>query len=168
MQIGPLFVFPTHLDALYDHKPEIFERHRHRYEVNPEIVNDLEANGMIFVGRDETGKRMEIMELKHDPVDQWEMIDGKMQPKEGHPYYVGCQFHPEYLTRPLVPSPPFLGLILASAGLTHQWFEAKKNHIGEYGSDSTSDLEESPIMLNKDPYTIHPIRGTQMEVKKDY
>lgn len=49
-------------------------------------------------GTDDTEERMEIMEL------------------ENHPYYVATQFHPEYLSRPLKPSPPFLGLILASVG----------------------------------------------------
>ena len=39
------------------------ERHRHRYEVNPEYIHLLAENGLMFVGRDETGKRMEIMEL---------------------------------------------------------------------------------------------------------
>ncbi|CAJ0751231.1 1498_t:CDS:10, partial [Entrophospora sp. SA101] len=77
------------LHKLYD-KQIILERHRHRYEVNPEYVAELESNGLYFVGRDELNRRMEIMELKD------------------HPYYVGTQFHPEYLSRPLNPSPPFL------------------------------------------------------------
>ncbi|KAI9479708.1 CTP synthase ura7 [Coemansia sp. RSA 989] len=84
---------------LYGNAEEVHERHRHRYEVNPEIVKQLEENGMHFVGRDaETGERMEILEL------------------EGHPYFVAAQYHPEYLTRPLGPSPLFLGLLLASSG----------------------------------------------------
>ena len=74
------------------------ERHRHRYEVNPTLVKEFEDAGMKFVGRDESNERMEIMELS------------------GHPYYVAVQYHPEYLSRPLNPSPPFLGLILASIG----------------------------------------------------
>jgi CTP synthase len=53
---------------------------------------------MKFVGRDESGKRMEIMEL------------------EGHPFYVGVQYHPEYISRPLNPSRPYLGLVLAATG----------------------------------------------------
>jgi CTP synthase len=52
------------------------------------------------VGRDDTGERMEIAEL----------------PQSHHPFYVGCQFHPEFLTRPLQPSPPFHGFILAAIG----------------------------------------------------
>jgi len=39
-----------------------------------------------------------------------------------HPYFVGVQYHPEYLTRPMGPSPPYLGLILASSGKLQDWF----------------------------------------------
>ena len=76
----------------------INERHRHRWEVNPDFVSTLESAGMNFVGRDDSGKRMEILELKD------------------HPFFVGVQFHPEYLSRVLRPSKPFLGFVAASAG----------------------------------------------------
>lgn len=52
-----------------------------RFEVNPKYVNDFEAAGLRFVGQDVEGERMEMMEL------------------EDHPFYVACQYHPEYLTR---------------------------------------------------------------------
>ncbi|KAI8878403.1 CTP synthase, partial [Backusella circina FSU 941] len=84
---------------LYGNKPSIDERHRHRYEVNPEIVDKIESNGLKFVGKDETGERMEIVEM------------------DDHPYFVGAQYHPEYLTRPLNPCPLFKGLILAASGI---------------------------------------------------
>lgn len=77
----------------------INERHRHRWEVNPAYVETLEKAGMNFVGRDDSGKRMEILELKD------------------HPFFVGVQFHPEYLSRVLRPSKPFLGFVAASAGI---------------------------------------------------
>ncbi|CAF0760962.1 unnamed protein product [Didymodactylos carnosus] len=64
--------------------------------VNPEFVTELEQQGMKFVGRSEDNERMEIMEL------------------ENHPYFVGVQFHPEYISRPMKPSPPYLGLIWAA------------------------------------------------------
>ncbi|KAJ2719873.1 CTP synthase ura7 [Coemansia sp. Benny D115] len=84
---------------LYGGQDEVHERHRHRYEVNPELVDELESKGLHFVGRDaETGERMEILELSN------------------HPYFVGVQYHPEYITHPLKPSPPFLGLLLAASG----------------------------------------------------
>lgn len=73
----------------------IDERHRHRYEVNPSYVDRLESAGLKFVGRDETGQRMEILELPD------------------HPYYVGCQFHPEFKSKPMQPSPLFVGLLQA-------------------------------------------------------
>ncbi|CAJ0643413.1 6011_t:CDS:2 [Entrophospora sp. SA101] len=66
------------------------ERHRHRYEVNPKYVKNFESWGLNFIGRDETGQRMEIMEYRN------------------HPFFVGTQYHPEYLSRPLKPSPAFL------------------------------------------------------------
>lgn len=74
----------------------ILERHRHRYEVNPDMVPALEQGGLAFVGRDETGTRMEILE------------------RSDHPFFVGTQFHPEFLSRPLHPSPLFVGLLRAS------------------------------------------------------
>ncbi|GJJ72114.1 CTP synthase [Entomortierella parvispora] len=83
---------------LYGGGSTVLERHRHRYEVNPEMIGQFEAKGLRFVGKDETGQRMEIVELAD------------------HPYFVGVQYHPELLTRPLKPSPPFMGLILAATG----------------------------------------------------
>lgn len=74
----------------------ILERHRHRYEVNPEMIEQLEQKGLKFVGKDDTGMRMEILE------------------RDDHPFYVGVQFHPEFLSRPLHPSPLFVGLLRAA------------------------------------------------------
>lgn len=85
----------------------INERHRHRWEVNPDYVETLENAGMNFVGRDDSGKRMEILELKD------------------HPFFVGVQFHPEYLSRVLRPSKPFLGLVAASAGILPEIMSGK-------------------------------------------
>ena len=59
---NPLMLPPT--GKLYGKKEYVEERHRHRYEVNPEYVKDLEANGMKFVGHSTDGQRMEIMELQ--------------------------------------------------------------------------------------------------------
>lgn len=76
----------------------VMERHRHRYEVNPTLVPQLEAAGLHFVGKDDSGARMEILELQN------------------HPFFVACQFHPEFKSRPGKPSALFLGLILAACG----------------------------------------------------
>mmetsp|Transcript_17645 Transcript_17645/g.30259 ORF Transcript_17645/g.30259 Transcript_17645/m.30259 type:complete len:597 (-) Transcript_17645:302-2092(-) len=85
---------------LYQQDSYIDERHRHRYEVNPVLVPRLEEAGLHFVGRDETGERMEILELADNP--------------KNHPFYVAAQFHPEFKSRPGRPSPLFLGFVLAS------------------------------------------------------
>ncbi|XP_062206372.1 uncharacterized protein LOC133908389 isoform X3 [Phragmites australis] len=76
---------------LYGNASSIDERHRHRYEVNPEMVPDFEGAGLSFVGKDESGRRMEIIELP------------------SHKFFVGAQFHPEFKSRPGKPSPLFLG-----------------------------------------------------------
>ena len=55
---------PLMTDKLYGSQDSVLERHRHRYEVNPEVVPELESKGLKFVGKDETGDRMEIVELK--------------------------------------------------------------------------------------------------------
>ncbi|XP_051125608.1 uncharacterized protein LOC127247684 isoform X2 [Andrographis paniculata] len=83
---------------LYDHRSFIDERHRHRYEVNPDMVPQLEDAGLSFPGKDESGHRMEIVELPN------------------HPYFVGVQFHPEFKSRPGKPSALFLGLVAAACG----------------------------------------------------
>ena len=81
-------------------KDRISERHRHRYEINPEYIEQIEAKGMKYTGRDLSGRRMEILEL------------------EGHPYFVASQFHPEFKSRPDEPSPLHLGLV--KAALVHK------------------------------------------------
>ena len=77
-------------------KKRVYERHRHRYEVNPEYVKLIEKNGLIFSGRSPDGVLMEFMELSN------------------HPYFVATQAHPEFKSRPLKPSPLFDGLIKAA------------------------------------------------------
>lgn len=145
---------------LYGGAETVWERHRHRYEINPEYIERIEKgnadpnsshhpmqngsrlrqasyngqrsmpstpslqqrdsfnNGfgdantasqsafdkLSFVGRSESGERMQIAELI--------TADGH----EPHPYFVGMQAHPEFASRPLNPSPPFLGFVAAAAG----------------------------------------------------
>ncbi len=76
----------------------IFERHRHRYEVNPVYIEKFEKKGLIFSGFSSDRRLMEIMEL----------------PKEKHPFFVGTQFHPEFKSRPLKPHPLFREFIRAA------------------------------------------------------
>ncbi len=74
------------------------ERHRHRYEVNPAYVNRLEEAGLVFSGKSPDGRLCEIAEL----------------PREKHPFFLGTQFHPEFLSRPLTPHPLFKAFIQAA------------------------------------------------------
>jgi CTP synthase len=95
----PFLVDDCKIRRLYDGVDHVDERHRHRYEVNPDLIGQIESAGLKYVGKDETGERCEIMEL------------------EGHPYFVGTQYHPEFKSRPDKPSPPYLGLLKASSGM---------------------------------------------------
>ena len=77
-------------------RDSIQERHRHRFEVNPDYIERFKAAGLRFTGRDTSGRRMEVLEL------------------EGHPYFIASQFHPEFKSRPDAPSPLHLGLVRAA------------------------------------------------------
>jgi CTP synthase len=74
----------------------IWERHRHRYEFNHQFTWQLEDNGMVITGKSPDGKFVEIVEV------------------EGHPWFLGCQFHPEFRSRPLDPHPLFRDFIGAA------------------------------------------------------
>lgn len=94
----PFLVDDCKMRRLYGGADHVDERHRHRYEVNPDFIEQIEEAGLKYVGKDETGQRCEIMEL------------------DGHPYFVGTQYHPEFKSRPGRPSPPYLGLLMAACG----------------------------------------------------
>ena len=79
-------------------KSQISERHRHRYEVNNKYRDQLAATGLVFSGLSPDKHLVEFVEL----------------PKSTHPYYVGTQAHPEFLSRPTNPHPLFIGLIAAA------------------------------------------------------
>jgi CTP synthase len=96
---------PQCLSARLYGATDVFERHRHRYEVDPACVAEIESRtDLRFVGRDETGQRMEIAEL----------------PQSKHPFFVAVQFHPEFLSRPLRPAPLFVGFVQAAAARQKQ------------------------------------------------
>lgn len=94
----------TLASEVYDGANACTERHRHRYEVNPEYIQQLEAEGLTFSGR--AKNRMEILEL------------------DSHPYFLGTQFHPEFRSRPGRASPPFVGLVDAVLERTRTEVEA--------------------------------------------
>lgn len=76
----------------------IEERHRHRFEVNNAYIKELQSKGLVFSGTSPDGSLMEIAEL----------------PKTEHPFFLGVQFHPEFLARPLSPHPLFTAFLKAS------------------------------------------------------
>ncbi|MDQ3805931.1 MAG: CTP synthase [Acidobacteriota bacterium] len=83
---------------VYGDAPEISERHRHRYEFNPEFRERLEREGLVFSGVSTDGRFVEMVEL----------------PREAHPWFLGCQFHPEYKSKPLAPQPLFASFVAAA------------------------------------------------------
>jgi CTP synthase len=89
-------------------KEVITERHRHRYEVNPKYIEEIEEKGMIFSGRDCDKTRMNFLEIS------------------GHPFFFACQSHPEFITNPLSPSPIFLSFILCASKQYNKFNEYKK------------------------------------------
>ncbi|RZF35433.1 hypothetical protein LSTR_LSTR006977 [Laodelphax striatellus] len=121
---------PSKLKYLYG-KDKIEERHRHRYEVNPAYIDRLEAAGMIFTGKDVEKTRMEVMEL------------------QDHPYYVAVQFHPEYRSRPLSPSAPFLGLILAAIGKLESYISKGCRFSPKMMSDDELDYSSDEAVESK-------------------
>lgn len=81
---------------------EIHERHRHRYEVNPDYIRQMEDAGFVFSGKSPDGRRMEISEIPD------------------HPFFIASQFHPEFKSRPTEPRPLFVGFIEACLGPRRQ------------------------------------------------
>lgn len=89
-------IVPKTKTAAAYHKTLISERHRHRYEFNNEYIERLTNAGLIVSGVNPQQGLVEIMELR------------------GHPWFIGTQFHPEFLSRPLEPHPLFVGFIGAA------------------------------------------------------
>ena len=79
-------------------KAEIVERHRHRYEINNNLLGQLEAKGLIVSGRAPVTHLCEMVEL----------------PKATHPWFVGCQFHPEFTSSPRTGHPLFTSFVRAA------------------------------------------------------
>ena len=87
----------TKARAIYG-KAEIRERHRHRYEFNMRYRAQMEAAGFVISGTSPDGKLVEMIELRD------------------HPYYLACQFHPEFQSKPTSPHPLFKGFVTACLG----------------------------------------------------
>ena len=110
---------------VYHGSEKISERHRHRYEFNPEFRDVLEKEGLVVSGISPDGKFVEMIEL----------------PRETHPYFVACQFHPEYKSKPLDAHPLFTSFVKAA------WENRLKSENLEH--DVTSDKQvEMPERLD--------------------
>jgi len=98
MRLGayPIAIKPRSLAHKLYEANLIYERHRHRYEINPEYIPTLTSRGLDFSGETLDGKRMEILELP------------------GHYFFLATQFHPEFKSRPGRPDPAFYGFIKAA------------------------------------------------------
>ena len=89
---------------------DITERHRHRYEFNNKYMAEYEKNGMIFSGRNPETGLVEIMEIP------------------GHPFFIGCQYHPELKSTVENPHPLFVHFV-GAAKQFHEHRSTQKNHL---------------------------------------
>jgi len=96
---------------------DISERHRHRYEFNPRYEDALGGHGLVFSGKSPDGKFVEIVELPE------------------HPWFLGCQFHPEFKSKPLDPHPLFVSFIRAA-------YEQRQRDEGT--SERNEDVRSTP------------------------
>jgi len=97
MRLGGHDVFlkrPSRAFEIY-RKEKIRERHRHRFELNQKYLKKFEEKGMRYTAFSDNGRRAEVMEL------------------DGHPFYMGTQFHPEYVSRPENPEPIYVAFVAA-------------------------------------------------------
>jgi CTP synthase len=104
----------------YNDAKEISERHRHRYEFNREYEALLTGGGLRLSGTTPDATYVEIVELP------------------SHPFFLGCQFHPEFKSKPLEPHPLFREFITASY----------KNRLGRLASESREDPTETNALLS--------------------
>jgi CTP synthase len=108
---------------LHEGATQVSERFRHRYEVDPKYIDRLEEAGLIFSGRHPDQPIMQVLEL----------------PAHVHPFFLGGQFHPELTSRPLAPSPMFMGLCAAAVQHAHpdvtlgdvsdRWLRGKSENV---------------------------------------
>jgi len=98
MRLGayPCTIKPNSLAAQIYGTSQISERHRHRYEVNNEYREQLESGGLVLCGVSPDERLVEMVELP------------------GHPHFVGCQFHPEFKSKPHLPHPLFTSFVRAA------------------------------------------------------
>jgi CTP synthase len=115
---------------------EISERHRHRYEFNREYEGILKQHGLRLTGETPDGVYVEICELAD------------------HPWYLGCQFHPEFKSKPLEPHPLFRAFI--GAALEHRRHRASQHTAPMEGRDAVVPVE-APVETMESPRARHVI-----------
>ena len=115
---------------IYHGAREISERHRHRYEFNPEFRDVLEKESLVFSGISPDGKFVEMIEL----------------PKDTHPFFVGCQFHPEYKSKPLDAHPLFVSFVRAA----HENRLNSENLKDDVSSDMKIEIPERAAVVGEE------------------
>lgn len=110
------FAVTGHEEKVEEEKLIIRERHRHRFEINPEFRDFLEEKGLVFSGVNVKTVSVEEF-MTQDPDDWMNCEKDRMEivelPTTKHPFFLGTQYHPEYMSRPMRPSPVFEGLLQA-------------------------------------------------------
>lgn len=124
----------------YGGASEISERHRHRYEFNPAYREMLERSGLVFSGESTDNRFVEIIEL----------------PRDAHPWFLGCQFHPEYKSKPLAAQPLFTSFVRAAH--EHRMHDdTTKEGMRDEGSRVKSRTEEqSRVAIAPSSLVPHP------------
>lgn len=115
---------------IYNGAVEVGERHRHRYEFNPEFRDVLEKNSFVFSGVSPDGKFVEMIEL----------------PREKHPFFVACQFHPEYKSKPLNAHPLFVSFVNAA----HENRLSSENLKDDVSSDRQIEMPERAAVTGEE------------------
>jgi CTP synthase len=112
---------------IYGNSAEISERHRHRYEVNQKYLPTLKEHGLVISGLSPDGKFVEMIELPD------------------HPWYLGCQFHPEYKSKPTEPHPLFVSYIAAALQ-----YQKERLHGNTLPAPPPRALSEGPASIERE------------------
>ena len=115
----------------------IKERHRHRYEVNPAYITKLEKGGLVFSGKSPDGRLMEIAELPRDGTEN------------NHPFFLGTQFHPEFLARPLSPHPLFTAFMKAAKERNRMLQKSKQESEKVAVAALVSDVVPTSVVIDE-------------------
>ena len=124
---------------------EISERHRHRYEVNQKYLQTLTEHGLVISGLSPDGKFVEMVEAPD------------------HPWFLGCQFHPEYKSKPTEPHPLFVSYIGAALTEQRRRAQGEKAEAPALSATAPRVLSEGPALTVKE----HPVKEHPPEVPSE-